>query len=132
MTAMPLYAQTRRSESIRQQNGLLASLFAAVGETRIAVIDINGDILWSDELPPGSVAMSPVFPMDFNGDGVTDALLWTTDGVIAYVGVINASAVVYQTLTGLLALSMVGVYLSQNPPAMLFARSRLRTRRRRL
>ena len=120
ITPMPLYDARagRASASIRRQNGMLPSLFAAVGETRIAVADINGDLLWSDELPPGSLATSPVFPMDFDGDGVTDLLLRTTDGVIAYRGVVNAGAVVYSVLTGALALSMVLVWVLQNPAAL--------------
>ena len=118
------------SSSQRQIAPSTASIMTAptvlvvVGDQRIAVIDAEGDSLWSDQLPPGSVVTAPVQLLDFDGDGVMDIVLRTRDGVIAYRGVLSAGAIVYQVFLGILIVCMLGVYAAQNPlPSFLFATS---------
>ena len=111
-------------------------VLAVVGDQRIAVIDAEGDTLWSDQLPPGGIVTSPVQAIDFDGDGITDIVLRTKDGVIAYRGVVRAGAVVYQVFLGILIVCMVGVYAAQssspNPLMALFVSPGGRSNRKRL
>ena len=114
LTSLSLYSPCRNGSCWHNsRRAIRHSLFVVIGETRIAVFDIDGDAVWSDTLPTHSFSISEAFPMDYNADGVTDIVLFTTNGVIAYKGSTKASAIVFQVLLGGLLVSMIAIYISQ-------------------